>query len=328
MGVLVIAALLGGGATLAAVRWALSPLMSAAPGSLFYVRSGASLAEVAGELESRGLIRSAFAFEWLARYRGRAGDLQVGEYQLSAAQGPEEILSTIAEGKVETYAVVIPEGLTAQQIGDRLEAAGLVSAAEFRPFLEDPASAVKLGVEGSSLEGYLFPETYRLPHGLGSAEVAKVMVDQFLGVWREIEPRAREQGLSMRDVVILASIVEKETAAPEERPLIASVFRNRLRRGMRLETDPTVIYGIPDFDGNLRRRDLENAANPYNTYIIPGLPPGPIANPGSDALHAVVDPAESEYLFFVSRNDGTHSFSKTYSEHVLAVNKYQRRRVR
>jgi len=132
----------------------------------------------------------------------------------------------------------------------------------------------------------------------------------------------------MLEVVTLASIVEKETAAPEERSLIASVFRNRLKRGMRLETDPTVIYGIPDFDGNLRRRDLEDTANPYNTYQIPGLPPGPIANPGADALRAVVNPAESEYLFFVSRNDGTHVFSKTYAEHVRAVDQYQRKRSR
>ena len=132
----------------------------------------------------------------------------MGEYRLSAEQRPDEILSRIAEGRVETYPVVIPEGLTARKIGERLEAAGLVSAAEFRPFVENPASAAKLGVEGSSLEGYLFPETYRLPHGLAPAEVAKVMVDQFLGVWREIAPRAHEQGLSMHDVVILASIVE------------------------------------------------------------------------------------------------------------------------
>jgi UPF0755 protein len=126
--------------------------------------------------------------------------------------------------------------------------------------------------------------------------------------------------------VTLASIVEKETAAPKERPLIAAVFRNRLKRGMRLETDPTVIYGISDFDGNLRRRDLENAENPYNTYQISGLPPGPIANPGADALRAAVNPAESDYLFFVSRNDGTHAFSKTFSEHVRAVDRYQRKR--
>jgi UPF0755 protein len=224
--------------------------------------------------------------------------------------------------------VVVPEGLTAARAALRLEATGLADAADFTAVVEDPASAAALGVEGATLEGYLFPDTYRLPHGLAPREVAKVLVDRFLEVWHEIEPRARDQKLSMREVVTLASIVEKETAASDERPLIASVFRNRLKRGMRLETDPSVIYGIPNFDGNLRRRDLEDAGNPYNTYIIPGLPPGPIANPGAGALRAVVNPAESDYLFFVSRNDGTHVFSKTYREHVLAVDKYQRRRVR
>jgi UPF0755 protein len=322
-------ALLGGVAALSlGVNWALSPALASAPPAIFDVQPGASLGQVARDLEARGLIRSAVAFKLLARYRELDGALQVGEYEISAALAPGEILTRISEGRVVTYEVVIPEGLTAARIAPRLEAAGLADAAAFLAFASDPASAGSLGVEGANLEGYLFPETYRLPHGLGVREVAKVFVDQFLQVWHEIEPQAKSQELSMLEVVTLASIVEKETAAPEERPLIASVFRNRLKRGMRLETDPTVIYGIPNFDGNLRRRDLEDTANPYNTYQIPGLPPGPIANPGADALRAVVNPAESEYLFFVSRNDGTHVFSKTYAEHVRAVDQYQRKRSR
>jgi UPF0755 protein len=325
---LVSVALLGVAVVVGTANWMLSPLMASAPDAILRVRSGASLGEVARELESRGLVRSAFAFKWLARYRKQEAELQVGEYRLSPALAPGEILSRIVEGRVATYEVVVPEGLTAAQVALRLESAGLADVADFGAVVRDPASAAALGVEGATLEGYLFPDTYRLPRGLASRDIAKVLVDQFFEVWREIEPRARDQQLSMREVVTLASIVEKETAAREERPLIASVFRNRLKRGMRLETDPSVIYGIPNFDGNLRRRDLENAGNPYNTYIIPGLPPGPIANPGAEALRAVVNPAESDYLFFVSRNDGTHVFSKTYREHVLAVNQYQRRLTR
>ncbi|MGE4608901.1 MAG: endolytic transglycosylase MltG, partial [Myxococcota bacterium] len=240
----------------------------------------------------------------------------------------EQTLDRIVSGRVATYDVSVPEGLTAVQVGERLAAAGLTDATEFHTFVTTPGTAAALGVEGETIEGYLFPETYQLRHGLTADEVAKVLVDQFLIVWREIEPQARAQKLSMREVVTLASIVEKETAAPEERPLIASVFRNRLRRGMRLETDPAVIYGIADFDGNLRRRDLEDNSNPYNTYLIEGLPPGPIANPGADALRAVVNPADTDYLFFVSKNNGMHAFSKTYNEHVLAVDEYQRRRKR
>jgi UPF0755 protein len=325
---LVVLGLLGAAAVAQSLRWALSPALASAPPVIFDVRPGASLGEVARDLESRGLIRNAVGFKLLARYRELDGALQVGEYEISAELAPGEILARIVEGRVVVYEVVIPEGLTASQIALRVEAAGLASAADFSAFASDPESAGSLGIEGSNLEGYLFPETYRLPRGLGAREVAKVFVDQFFQVWREIESEAQSQKLSMLEVVTLASIVEKETAAPEERPLIASVFRNRLKRGMRLETDPTVIYGIPDFDGNLRRRDLENAENPYNTYQIPGLPPGPIANPGADALRAVVNPAKSEYLFFVSRNDGTHFFSKTYAEHDRAVDRYQRKRSR
>jgi UPF0755 protein len=325
---LVVVALLGAVAVAGSLRWALSPALVSAPPAIFDVRPGVSLGLVARDLESRGLIRSSAAFTLLARYRQLDGALQVGEYELSAALAPGEILTRIVEGRVVVYEVVIPEGLTAARVALRLEAAGLSDAADFSAFAFNPASAGSLGVEGATLEGYLFPDTYRLPRGLGVREVAEVLVDEFLEVWREIEPQARRQELSMLEVVTLASIIEKETAAPEERPLIASVFRNRLKRGMRLETDPTVIYGISDFDGNLRRRDLENAANPYNTYQIPGLPPGPIANPGADALRAAVNPAESDYLFFVSRNDGTHVFSKTYSEHVRAVDQYQRKRPR
>ncbi len=326
---LVVLTLLGGAAAVSVgVNWALSPALASVPPVIFDVRPGTSLGQVARDLESRGLIRNAAAFKLLARYRKLDGALQVGEYEVSAALAPGEILTRIVEGRVVVYEVVIPEGLTASQIALRLEAARLSNAADFSAFASDPASVGSLGVEGATLEGYLFPETYRLPRGLGDREVAEVLVGQFLEVWREIEPQARRQNLSMLEVVTLASIVEKETAVPDERPLIASVFRNRLRRGMRLETDPTVIYGISDFDGNLRRRDLENAENPYNPYQIPGLPPGPIANPGADALRAAVDPAESDYLFFVSRNDGTHVFSNTYSEHVRAVDQYQRKRPR
>jgi UPF0755 protein len=192
----------------------------------------------------------------------------------------------------------------------------------------DPASAAALGVEGATLEGYLFPETYHLPRGLNVRDIAQVLVNQFFEAWHEVEAKAREQKLSMREVVTLASIIEKETAVASERPLISSVFRNRLNKGMRLATDPTVIYGIPNFDGNLRRRDLENPDNPYNTYLIRGLPPGPISNPGAEALHAVVNPAESSYLFFVAKGDGAHVFSETFREHDRAVSKYQRKQSR
>jgi UPF0755 protein len=323
---LALVALSGAGAY--ALSRALAPVADQGEPVLFTVPSGATLQAIAGRLEAEGLIRNAGAVELLARYRNLGNALQAGEYRLSPASTPDEILDMLAQGRVATHEVVVPEGFTAAMIAERLESAGLADAGEFLAWVSDPASAAGHGVEGAGLEGYLFPETYRLPRGLTARETAAVFVDQFKKVWSEIEPRARARNLSMHEVVTLASIVEKETGVSEERPLIAAVFLNRLKRGMRLETDPTVIYGIPDFDGNLRRSDLENPDNPYNTYLIASLPPGPIASPGRSSLAAVVDPADVDYLYFVSRNDGTHRFSRTYREHVLAVNEFQKRRSR
>jgi UPF0755 protein len=317
--------LVAAGAGLVRVRRALDPIAPEAESVLFQVAPGESLASVTAHLEEQGLIRSATALEWLARAYGLADELRSGEYRLSAALAPSEILRRIATGEIATFEVVLPEGLTALEVAARLEQAGLASAADFAAVVRDPELARELGVEGESVEGYLFPETYRLPHGLDPREIARILVGQFLGHWEVLAPLAAERGLSQRQVVTLASMVEKETGVSRERPLIASVFHNRLRRGMRLESDPTVIYGIPGFDGNLRRRDLLDPANPYNTYRIAALPPGPIASPGADSLRAVLEPAESEFLYFVSRNDGTHQFSETYGEHLAAVAAYQRR---
>jgi UPF0755 protein len=317
-----------GAVAYAGARWALTPLAMNAPDVLFVVEPGQPLAAISRNLERAGLVRRARAVELLARFRALASELRAGEYRLNAAMTPDEILGRIARGQIETYPVVLPEGLRASEIGARLESAGLANASEFLAVVFDPTVPRELGVEGQSLEGYLFPETYRMPRGLSAKQVARVLVDQFRVEWQKLEPLAARRDFSMREVVTLASIVEKETGAAEERPLIASVFHNRLDRNMRLESDPTTIYGIPNFDGNLRRRDLENGDNPYNTYRIQGLPPGPISNPGADALRAVVDPASSDYLYFVSKNDGTHSFSRSYREHVNAVNRYQRRRSR
>jgi UPF0755 protein len=293
---------------------------------IFAVQPGETLKSVVSRLETEGLIRNRRIVEWFGRYQKLSNKLRTGEYWVSAAETPGEILATLTTGQVATYELAIPEGLTAATIAQRIEAARLGNAEEFLAWVRSPASTQAHGVEGATLEGYLFPETYRLPKGLSTRETAGVLVNQFLTVWKELEPRAREQKMSMRDLVTLASIIEKETGVAEERPLISAVFLNRMRRGMRLETDPTVIYGIPNFDGNLRRRDLENPDNPYNTYKISGLPPGPIANPGRGALEAALAPAPVDFLFFVSKNDGTHVFSNTYAEHERRVDEYQRRR--
>ena len=307
-------------------RQALAPVDGGGEEVSFTVAPGTTLRRLGRELEAEGLVRDARAFEWLGRLREAGAQLRAGEYALRRGSSAEELLDQIVAGRVRTYELVLPEGLTAVEIAARVEEAGLAAADAFLAVVRDPDAPERFGVEGPGLEGYLFPETYQLAKGLAVEQVVGTLVEHFLRTWREIEAGAKERGLSMREVTILASIVEKETGAAGERPLIASVFHNRIDRGMRLETDPTVIYGIADFDGNLTRKHLEDASNPYNTYQIPGLPPGPIANPGAAALRAVVEPADSKYLYFVSRNDGTHVFSRSYREHVNAVNRYQRRR--
>jgi UPF0755 protein len=327
---LALAGLLGVAAGAAALlAWLLAvELEPIAPGSreqvAFTVERGRGLRQVANALEDAGLIRNAGAAVAIAKLRGWDAAVKAGEYELSPGSSSEEILQKIIAGRVRTYTAVLPEGVRATEIAERLEEIGLADREAFLRIVGDAEFAKSLGVPAPSLEGYLYPETYELPRDLEPEAVARIFVEQFDRVWAEIEPAAREVALDKHEIVTLASIVEKETAVPEERPLIAAVFLNRLRRGMRLETDPAVIYGIPDFDGNLRRRDLRNEKNPYNTYQIAGLPPGPIASPGADSLRAVVKPAETDYLYFVSRNDGTHEFSRTYREHVNAVNRYQR----
>lgn len=311
--------------------WFQSALEPVAPGKevttqAFRVEPGATLGRVAADLEANGLIRNAKVARWFAKAEKISSGLKVGDYELSASQSTPEILSALVEGRVKTYPVVIPEGIRATEIADRLEAAGLVDREAFLEVVLDPGAPARFGVQGPNLEGYLFPDTYRFARDLPPGRIAETMVSEFKEVFEELVPDPAKQDLSMQEIATLASIVEKETGAAHERPLIAAVFLNRMRRGMRLETDPTVIYGIENFDGNLRRKHLEDESNPYNTYRIRGLPPGPIASPGKEALRAVLDPADSPYIFFVSKNDGTHIFSKTYAEHEANVNRYQRRR--
>jgi UPF0755 protein len=221
---------------------------------------------------------------------------------------------------------VIPEGTNVAQVGEIVERAGLSSKEAFIEAACDPHLAEALGIEGRSLEGYLFPETYHFHKGVTPEQMIRKMVSQFHVVFNSRWiARAKEQGFSVHEVVTLASIVEKETAKSDERPLIASVFLNRLKKRMRLESDPTVIYGIENFDGNITRKDLQSNT-PYNTYRIKGLPPGPISNPGKASMEAVLYPTNEPYLYFVSKNDGSHHFSSTFSEHRRMVRKYQLRR--
>lgn len=294
---------------------------------VFFVREGATLNVVAGELESQGIITGKRLFLLWARLMGYSRSIKAGEYRLSSAMPPLKILETLSKGTVITHPVTIPEGYTIKQIGELLEEKGLVKNEEFLAITGDPDVAKRYGISGHSLEGYLYPDTYQFGRGLSPMSVVEVMVKHFWEVTGPLREKIEQSGMTIEEVITLASIVEKETGRAEERPIIASVFLNRLKKRMRLETDPTVIYGIKDFSGNLTKKHLTQRT-PYNTYVIRGLPPGPIANPGKEAIEAVLFPAKTDYLYFVSKNDGSHYFSKTLIEHNKAVQKYQKKRRR
>ncbi len=303
----------------------MSPAKGGGDDQLFIVRDGATLKEVAGELNRREIITNKGLFLFWARLMGHSTNIKAGEYVLNSGMPPLKILNVLSKGAVLLHPVTIPEGFTRMQIGELLEKRGLIKKKEFLSLTENPEISKRYGVSGTGLEGYLYPDTYHFGRGLPAISVIDTMVNRFRQVTAPFRKRAEELDMTMQEVVILASIVEKETGRAKERPLIASVFLNRLEKNMRLESDPTVIYGLKKFDGDLTREHL-NQSTPYNTYIIRGLPPGPISNPGKEAIKAILYPADSKYLYFVSKNDGSHYFSETLSEHNKAVEIYQKKR--
>ena len=287
---------------------------------------GASFSRVMDVLEAEGLLRQRELFHLLALMRNGTRQVRAGEYEFSGRMSPSDILGKLIRGEIKGYRITVPEGFTAREILGRLLASKLVDEKEFLRLSRDREFLLTLGIEGRSLEGYLFPETYFLDRSMGTQTIIRTVVNQF---WHHVTPamkkRSAELGLTVDQFVTLASIIEKETGRKEEMPLIAAVFHNRLKRRMPLQSDPTVIYGLPDFDGNLRKKDLLKKT-PYNTYRFVGLPPGPIASPGMDALQAALYPADVTYLYFVSKNDGSHQFSDHLSKHSEAVQKYQLRK--
>jgi UPF0755 protein len=303
----------------------ISPADREGKDEVFVVREGSSLREVARDLEERGLVKSENLFVLWSRVMGYAKGIKSGEYVLSAAMPPMKILEKLRRGLIVTHVITIPEGYAREQVAQLLNEKELVDRDLFLSLTEERSILDSYGISGPSLEGYLFPDTYQFGRGISPSLIIDTMVKRF---WQMVGPLAQtagETGMSLNEIVTLASIVEKETGCPGERALIASVFLNRLKRGMRLESDPTVIYGIEHFDGNLRKKDLAQKSA-YNTYLIQGLTPGPICNPGLESIRAVIFPAKTDYLYFVSKNDGSHHFSANLSEHNSAVQKYQKRK--
>ncbi len=297
-----------------------------APGSgmaTVFIPKGAGLRQIKTILGREGVIKDDLRFLILARLTDSGHRLRAGEFAIARNLRPGEVLKILEQGEVVQHPLTIPEGLTTLQTAAIYAQSGWVDQQQFLALCKDPAFIRSLGIQQEQLEGYLFPDTYLLVRDkTDSRTIITTMVRRFLSVWQEVSA-GQSTTMSRHEIVTLASIIEKETADPKERPLIARVFLNRLEKSMRLQSDPTVIYGLNDFSGNLTRKDLKQET-PYNTYVIKGLPPGPICNPGRAALEAVFHPEQSDALYFVSKNDGTHAFSRSLREHNRAVRKYQK----
>ena len=289
------------------------------------VSRGAGLQQIAGHLHDAGLIRHPLLFVLYAKAKGMASRLQAGEYVLHTNMSAAEILDILYRGRVRRHVLTIPEGATLRDVAALAAAKGMGSQQRVLEIGADAAFIASLGLAVPSLEGYLFPDTYHVTRDMDAGDLLTLMARTFERNYTpEIAAKARELGLSRHAVVTLASLIEKEAQLDSERNLIAAVFHNRLRRGMRLQCDSTVIYALGEaFEGDLRKADLR-VDSPYNTYRHAGLPPGPIANPGQRSIAAAVAPADVTYLYFVAtRENGAHHFSNTLREHNRAVRKYQ-----
>ncbi len=286
------------------------------PTTIFEVRPGEGFASVNGRLYNQGIIHSAKLFHRYAQVQGLMTKFQAGKFEIKEGTTMLGVIDTLVQGIPLLNRVTIPEGKNLYEISALFEQAAITKAVDFVAAAKDPDFMQQLNIPATRAEGYLYPDTYQFPDNTPAKDVIRTMVNHF-------RSKTAELNLS-HDDVILASMVEKETGAAWERPRIAGVFANRLKKRMRLQSDPTTIYGVWEtFDGNLRRSHLQQTT-PYNTYRIPALPAGPICNPGLEALKAAINPEVHEFFYFVSRNDGTHIFTSTYKEHLKAVEDYQK----
>ena len=294
---------------------------------IMQIEGGTGLNSIANRLEKNGIITNARMFSLLARLRGDTGNIQAGDYDFSLPATPGVVLDRLIMGDVRRIQFTIPEGFTMRQIGERLAAREIAPIEDFLALVRDEQFLASHDIQATSLEGYLYPETYTVIAKLPLDRLIETMLEQLN---RQLTPEllaaAAELNLSLHQLLTLASIVQKEAGNDDEMPLIAAVFLNRLKKGIPLQADPTVIYGLGDeFKGNITKAHLRRPT-PYNTYTIRKLPPGPIANPGRVALHATAYPADVDFIYFVARGDGTHAFSLTLKEHNQAVRRFQLKR--
>jgi UPF0755 protein len=282
---------------------------------------GSGIRKLANELKAGGVVRSSWHFVLMTRLRGDAHRLKAGEYRFSDDMTPDMILKKIVAGEADYRKFTLPEGYSVYQAAELLEQKGLFRKDSFLGKCRDKALLMRLGLKESSAEGYLYPATYNLSRDGSEEQLLGQMIGQFNKAYAAIEERVSELRISRHEIVTLASIIEKEAVSAEEKPIISSVFHNRLRIGMPLQSDPTAVYGVRAFSGRVSKADIQRPS-PYNTYLNRGLPPGPIGNPGRDAVLAAMNPVKTDFLYFVARQDGTHQFSRNLAEHNRAVGRF------
>jgi len=309
--------------------WAAMPYRGHGSSSVIVeVPPGAGLRQTLAILQAHGIVRPFKLDALYLRMTGRGRGIKAGEFDFTRPMTPAEVFDKIINGDVYHHRITILEGMRSDEVFAMFERSGFGTREEFIEAFQDTAPVAGIDDAAVDLEGYLFPDTYSLPKGTPARAVVEMMVARFREVFRsEWGERAKAHGMTVREAVTLASLIERETAIAEENPIVSSVFHNRLREGMRLQCDPTVIYALAmrdQYDGNIRKADLM-IDSPYNTYRYAGLTPGPIGNPGASALQAAVAPADTGYLYFVSMNTGRHHFSETLEEHNRAVWEYQKR---
>lgn len=305
-----------------------SPASSSKQDIVYDIAPASSFATIAQDLQNKGIVKNAAVFSLFAKFTGARGKIKHGEYALHTQMRPSEVLAIITSGRSIARPFTVSEGLNIYEIAELYSQRSFGSKEEFFKLATDQDLIQSLlGQKYPSFEGYLFPETYQITKYTTTRELIINMVKRHQSVFSDIITKYSLNGLTARQLLILASIVEKESGSSQERPLIAGVFHNRLKKGMKLQTDPTILYGKAVQSGKLSmsitREDLLSDKNPYNTYVIPSLPPGPISNPGREAMIASLQPPPTKFLFFVSQNNGTSIFSETYEEHNKAVQKYQ-----
>jgi len=304
-------------------RYAFNPVGSNDMANTVDIPSGAGFFKITEILSDANLVHNRPFFWILVIGKGAARRIKAGEYEFTGKLSPVEIINKLIRGEKKYYNVLLPEDINAREIAQRLVSFKLINEKEFMKLLTDQSFISSFGIKAETLEGYLYPDTYRLDRSMTTREIIRMFVNSF---WNKITPdirkRAEERGMTIHQLVTFASIIGKESGTSSEKPLISAVFHNRLKRGMKLQSDPTAIYGLADDVKIVLAKHLK-LDNPYNTYRISGLPPGPIANTGIDSIRAALSPAQVGYLYFVAKNDGTHHFSADLAGHTKAVIQYR-----